>query len=89
MKTEFGEDTMMRYNLTRAELKDKCADEFHHGDVIKCGKYFIWIKYGEYSSPIKTCVSTDDDIRNLKMSKWPYYISDFIHRRREYDAIQQ
>lgn len=79
----------MQYNLTRAELKDRCADEFQHGDVIKCGKYFIWIKYGEYSSPLKTCVSTRDSMCNLKMSKWPYYISDFIQRRHKDHAVHE
>jgi len=71
----------VRYKFSRQELKNKSARQFKQGDVITCGKYFIWIKYGNYDTPsLLTTVSSIDDIRDLKMSKHPYYIREFISR---------
>ncbi|MDD5022242.1 MAG: hypothetical protein PHR82_08980 [Endomicrobiaceae bacterium] len=69
----------MRYNKTRAELKNDGALNYKDGDVIKCGKYYIWIKYGDYKTPsLLTRVNTEETLIYLPLSKWPQYISDFI-----------
>ena len=71
-----------RYEFSRLELKNRAAEEFKEGDVIVCNNYFIWIKYGDFRLPsLLTTVSTKYDLRNLRLSKWPYYISDFVSRR--------
>ena len=65
--------------LTRSELKSAKASNFNEGDVVLCGKYRIWIKYGAYSKPsFMTVVSTRDDMRDLPMRKHPKYIREFI-----------
>jgi len=72
------------YIMTREELKNSSAEQFIDKDVVICGKYYIHIKYGDYSSPrILTDVNTREDLRNLPMSKHPHYIRDFIDRRKE------
>lgn len=70
----------MLYKFTRDELKNKSARQFNEGDVIKVGKYYIHIRYGEYNVPLKTTVNTEDDIRDLTLHKQPKYIHDFKSR---------
>lgn len=70
-----------RYNFTRQELKNKSANQFKEGDVIKCNKYFIWIKYGKFlRASMLTTVNTEYDLRDLPINKQPYYIREFIER---------
>lgn len=38
-------EVIMLYRFTRAELKTKNASDFKEGDVIKTGRYFIFISY--------------------------------------------
>lgn len=72
------------YILTREELKTKGAFQFKDGDMVICNKYYIHIKYGNYNRPsLLTTVSTREDLRDLKLSKQPYYIRDFISRSEE------
>jgi len=72
------------YILTRDELKNKGAFQFKDGDMVICNKYYIHIKYGNYNRPsLLTTVSTREDLRDLKLSKQPYYIRDFIDRSEE------
>lgn len=72
------------YIVSREELKNKSAQEFKDGDIVICNKYYIQITYGNFKSPsLLTTVSTREDIRDLPMSKQPYYIRDFIDRRIE------
>jgi hypothetical protein len=74
-----------RYIFTRAELKERAASEFNHGDLVICGKYYIHIKYkkhndDEQNMPVSffTNVNTRYDLRDLPMHKHPYYIREFI-----------
>ena len=70
-----------RYILTKKELKNAGSFQFKDGDIVICNKYYIHIKYGDYNRPsLLTTVNTRDDIRDLPMSKQPYYIRDFIER---------
>jgi len=76
--------------LSRTELNSRMAREFKHGDLVICGKYYIHIKWRKHdadesdiSPSLFSTVSTRDDIRNLPMHKHPYYIRDFIERRKE------
>lgn len=74
----------MRYNFDRQELKNKSVRQFKEGDVIKCGKYFIWVKYGHYTTPtLLTTVNTKYDLRDLQIYKQPCYIREFISRSLE------
>jgi hypothetical protein len=71
---------MSIFHFTRQELKQKQAHDFKEGNVVVCGKYFIWIKYGPYKEyPLRTTVSTKNDFRDLPLHKWPYYIRDFVN----------
>lgn len=70
----------MLYNFTRQELKNKSARQFNEGDVVKVGKYYIHVKYGEYASPLKTTVNTEDSIIDLPLHRQPQYIHDFKDR---------
>ena len=71
----------MQYKFTREELKHKSGRQFNDGDVIVCGNYFIWIKYGNFNTPsLLTRVSTRFDLRDIKLHKWPCYIKDFVSR---------
>jgi hypothetical protein len=73
----------MEYNLNRKELKNKSAIEFKDGDVISInnGKYYIWIKYGNYSIPsLLTTVEPENSFMPLKLHQVPQYIKDFIDR---------
>lgn len=72
----------MLYKFTRQELKNRSAAQFKEGDAVKCGKYYIYIKYGKYDIPsLCTTVSTENSLLDLRLSKWPYYISGFVSRR--------
>ncbi len=62
-------------------LKESKAINYKENDVIKCEKYYIHIKYGIYDCPLCTYVNTEDSMIELKMSKWPLYIRNFIEAR--------
>lgn len=74
---------MAIYNFTRKELKTKNASDFKEGDIIKTGKYNIFIQYGPYKTPaLKTYIETEafkllDCTPGLSR---PYYIDEFLHR---------
>jgi len=77
----------MIYKLTRAELKTRMASEFKEGDIIHVGKYYINIRYGNYTIPsLKTTVETEEgkilDCTAGLRGSWPYYIDNFIRRRK-------
>jgi len=56
--------------ITRKDLKGKTSRDFNNGDVIKVGKYYIYI------NGLKTYVNTEESIIPLKESKMPNYIHD-------------
>jgi hypothetical protein len=69
----------MMHIITRKELKNKVSREYKEGDCIRVGKYYIWIKYGQYDTPsLKTTVSTEDSFADIPLRKIPQYILDFI-----------
>ena len=74
--------------LTRAELKELSGNQFKDGELIICGKYYIKIKYGQFKYPIKTTVSTRDNLIDMRFDSWPQYIKDFISRKREAEVIE-
>lgn len=77
------------YILTRKELKTKGASMFAEGTIVKCGKYYIHISYGNGKwrrASMKTTVNTETDLRNLPIGKQPQYIRDFI---RDYNICDQ
>jgi len=77
----FNKNEKNRYCFTRKELNNKSAMQFKDGDIIECGKYFVWIKYGNYTRPsLLTTVSTCYDLRDMKLCKQPQFIRDFIER---------
>ena len=39
------------YACTTAELRKAKASDFKSRDVIRCGKYYIHIEYGQYPTP--------------------------------------
>ena len=69
-----------KYNLiylNRKQLGLQRTRDFKNGDVLRVGKYMIWIK-GEYPY-LKTFAEHDDrPMRPLKESQMPQYIHDFI-----------
>jgi len=72
---------MAFFKFTRQELKHKSARQFKEGDTVKCGKYYIHIRYGPYDTPsLMTRISTETDLRDLYLHKWPYYIRYFVSR---------
>jgi len=65
--------------MTRDELKRHHAEEYPEGTVISVGEYRIFIKYGQYDRPIKTTVSSKDNLfRDIPLHRLPYYIRDFM-----------
>jgi len=65
--------------VNRKELKDLNISDFKESDCIICNGYYIHVKYGEYSrASMLTTVTTRYDLRDLKMSKHPQYIRNFI-----------
>jgi len=76
---------MTYYEFTRAHLKTKNASDFKDGDIIKCGKYYINIKYGKYKRP-SLCSFVEDrpyhpiDCTAGVKGGTPYYIDDFLGR---------
>ena len=79
----------MKYNYTRAELKTKKASEFLEGDIIKTGRYYIYIHYksrdGRYSYNRPSLFSYHEREDSKKCGctpgvDRPYYIDDFISK---------
>jgi len=71
----------MKYNLTRKELKTRKASEFKEGDIIKTGRYYIYIKYGKYDRPSLCSYHERDDFKPcgcVPGCDRPYYIDNFI-----------
>ena len=58
--------------MNRKDLKGKTRRDFNDGDVIKVGKYYIFI------NRLKTYVNTDEQIVPLKESEMPQYIHSFV-----------
>lgn len=74
----------MFFKYTRKELKNLSSSQFKEGDVVKCGKYYIHIRYGKYDIPsLMTTVSSEDSFADLPIHKHPYYVREFISRRLE------
>ncbi len=73
----------MLYKFTRQQLKDKKASDFKEKDVIKTGKYYIFIKYGNYNTPALCSELSDANFKMLDCVPGcgrPYYIDDFLNR---------
>lgn len=71
------------YEVSRSELKQMAAEMCNDGDIVKVGKYYIHIKYGEFKHPsLKTTINTEDNIRDLFLHQWPNYITDFKNKRK-------
>lgn len=75
----------VRYRISRRELKQYSINDFKHGDVIECGKYFIWVYYRrgdlQYDSArLLSRVSSTDSMVDLPLSRCPQYILDFLSR---------
>ena len=78
------------YKFTRQQLKSKNASVFKHGDLIKTGKYIIYILYKNGNRVYETSVffSRVEDSHTFKIlgctmgtpGSYPYYIDDFLHR---------
>jgi hypothetical protein len=58
--------------LNKSQLKTKYYKEYKKGDVIKVGKYFIWI------DGLNTYVNTKISMVPLKIRNMPNYIKDFL-----------
>ena len=70
------------YRFTRKELKELKINDFKEGDVIICGKYNIFVTYGNFKyASMMTRVNTQDDMRDLSLNKQPQYIRKFIEKR--------
>ena len=72
----------MVYKMTRKELKQRKASDFKEGDVIKTGKYYIYIKYGEYARPSLCSYIEREDFKPCGCTAGvdrPYYIDDFLN----------
>ncbi len=75
----------VRYRIPRRELKQYSVNDFKHGDIIECGKYFIWVYYRrgnlQYDSArLLSRVSSTDSLADLSLSRCPQYILDFLRR---------
>ena len=78
----------MRYQFSRAELKQKAGREFADGDTIRVSKYAIHIVYGPYPTPALR--SWVENTRSGEVigcwpvgarNCWPYFIDDFLGRK--------
>jgi len=72
----------MIYQLNRQELKAKKASEFKEGDVIKTGRYYIFIKYGKYDTPALCSYHERDNFSPCGCTPGtdrPYYIDNFLN----------
>ena len=74
-----------KYHFTRAELKKKRALDFKEGDWVLVGKYVIYIKFGNYTTPY-LCSEVgliNEPFKRLDCTPGvtngrPYYIEDFL-----------
>lgn len=79
---------MSVYIFTRKELKEKKASNFNQGDLIRVGKYGIYIYYhdGNHEYDIPGLLSKVENLNTNKFLGWmpgidrPYYIDDFLGR---------
>ncbi len=77
---------------TRKELKNMKASDYKHGDVVKVGKYFIYICYGTFENPTKYDIPALCSYVELENGKkldctpgssyglTPYFIDEFKSR---------
>jgi len=76
----------------RKELKTMKASNYKHGDVVRVGKYFIYIQYGTYEEPDKYDIPSLCSYVELENGKkldcfpgssagfTPYFIDEFKNR---------
>ena len=71
------------YQFNRQQLKRQRASSFKEKDVIKTGKYYIFIKYGNYDTPALCSEVSSQGFKLLDCVAGcgrPYYIDDFLNR---------
>ena len=71
------------YRITPKDLRQLKASQFKEGDIIKCSKYYIHIKYGQYDTPSLCSWIETDNFKKLDCVPGcgtPYYIDDFKSR---------
>ena len=71
------------YCVTPQQLKQLSAKQFKEGDIIKVSKYYIHIKYGEYSTPALCTWIEDKNFKSLGCTPGcdiPYFLYDFKSR---------
>lgn len=64
-----------RHYLSRAEIFYKSVKNFNEGDLVRVGKYYIWIRNGRGSY-----VNTSNSLLELKDSQMPNYIFNFLYK---------
>ncbi|MDU3410047.1 hypothetical protein [Clostridium sp.] len=67
------------YKVNRKELKELKGKDLNNGDIIKVGKYYIYIVRKNYKyASMETYVNTEESMCDLPIRKHPQYIRDFI-----------
>ena len=73
----------LNITCTRQELKILKASTFKDGDIVQCGKYFIYIKYGIYDRPNFKSKVFDKNYKSFDCTPGcgiPYYIDNFLQK---------
>lgn len=74
------------YSVDRKELRKLGASQFAPGDIIRVGKYYIHIKYGNFDTPALETWVEDENFKPINCTPGsskgftPYYIADFKNR---------
>lgn len=68
--------------LSRQELSRKPPRDFNDKDVLRVGKYMIFIKQGDWGTNVNTYAESDDaPFVALSYAKMPLYLRRFVFER--------